>query len=98
MDKESAIKAGGKLWEKGNHERVYFDDRAQIATVLNCALVERMSGMIPRGFNGMLKKGKTKSYYDVKNSTLFTDCADVAKEARGQEIRVVRLPRQPGYR
>lgn len=91
MNKESAIQAGGKIWEKGNMVRVYFSDKAQIAEIFNYAVVDSVSGIIPAGFDGMIKKGKTKSYFDAVNNVLYADSGDIANAARDNNIEVKRI-------
>ncbi len=91
MNKETAIKAGGKLWEKGSMVRVYFNDKAQVAEVFNYAVVDSVSGMTPSGYDGMIKKGKTRSYYDVANSVFCTDEGDLANAARDNDVEVKRV-------
>ena len=88
---ESMIEAGGKLWEKGDMVRVYFNDKSQIATLCNYAVVEKTSGMIPAGFEGMMKAGKTRSYYDVTNNVLCADDGEIANAARSANIEVKRV-------
>lgn len=91
MDKDIAIKVGGKLWTRGKRERVYFSDKSQIANIFNYAPADSADGMIPAGFEGMIKNGKTRSYFDVKNNLFFADSGDLANAARANGVTVRRI-------
>jgi len=91
LTKEAMIEAGGKLWEKGSMTRVYFSRKEQIATIFNYAIVEKTSGMTPAGFDGMMKAGKTRSYFDAINNVFCADSGDIANAAREAGINVKRV-------
>jgi hypothetical protein len=93
MNKESMIQAGGKVWEKNNSERVYFNTKGVIAKLFNYAEVDHVSGSIPAGFDGMMTNfgAKTRSYYDVKKEMFMADSGDIANAARQSGLKVGRL-------
>lgn len=91
LTKEQMIEAGGKVWEKENMMRIYMNNKEVIAKIFNYAIVESLSGSIPAGFDGMLKTGKTKSYYDCVNNVFYADSGDIANAARANDLDVRRI-------
>lgn len=84
----------GKVWEKGTAKRVYFNTLAEVASFLNCKVVDSVSGVTPAGFDGMIKDcsdKKAKSFYDVNAEVFHAGNGDIANAARNQNMKVKRI-------
>lgn len=82
------IEAGGKPW---NEKRVYFNSKEDVAKLFNYEVVDRVCGCCSEGFDGMIRGGKTKSYFDIKSETFYADSGDVANAFRTVSNKVRRV-------
>jgi len=67
INKESLIKAGGKLWEKENIERVYLND--SVLEMMGFKIVKSLSGIDQK----IQSVKKHKLYFDCKLNELKCD-------------------------
>ena len=67
MDKQKAIEAGGKVWEKGNMQRVY----------LNVEACKKLIGQ--SSYSAMQEKSlkKAKTFFDINSGELKSDVGTV---------------------
>lgn len=93
FDLNKAIQSGAQVWEKENAKRVYFNTTKELAAFFNYAIVDRVSGMVPDGFNGMFADNgkKDKSYYDLVNGVFCTGKGHIANAARAIDLKVKRI-------
>jgi len=67
LSKEKLIELGGKFWEKGNMERVYFDD-GLYSKVFDLKLTDS-----PKWANESKPLRRSKLYFNCKKQTLHCD-------------------------
>ena len=87
---EKMIEAGGNLWEKNGKKRIYFNGPNAVAKFFNCEIVKRQQNP-SAGFDGIIIKQKSKSFYDCTEEVFYSDRGTIANAARKFGLDVERI-------